>query len=204
VELVFQSRTAKGKITKNARILSNDSTRTSVTIDFTANIFTDPDTISLVRFIPSILEFNKESKKYAVNVENRGESQLKLSLVNSPSDDIKVKFKEGLLEGGDSRKIEFEWKGSTPEYDVAHGLTFATGDIGVARFTVPYTIKGEKGPRPGKTPEHAKKPTTNPNQPLPPKGAGAVPAADLKSKVDTTKVVEPLPAASWPPKSSER
>jgi hypothetical protein len=202
VELIFNTKTSKGKINKNARIMSNDSTRSSVTIDFAGNITISPDTISLIRLAPEQLQFAKSAKKAAVNIENHGGSQIKLSMVGVPSDNIKLKSGDAAIEGGSSKRLEFEWKGKTPEYDVGHVLTFETGDLSVSRLSIPYTIKGEKGPKPGPVSAHsAAKPANPVINPAKPSGPENKPAmGNQKGKSDSTKTVNPLPGTPWPPK----
>jgi hypothetical protein len=201
VELVFGTKTSKGKVTKNARIMSNDSTRAVVTIDFAGFIVVQPDTTSLIRLTPSQLQFSRESKKGSITVENHGGSQINLQMVSQPVVEFKYKFGSNLINGGDSRKLEFEWKGETPEYDINHVFTFETGDMNVSRISIPYTIKGEKGPKPAPAGAHGAPPKI-PNQvtavPVKPEAKPLV--GNQKAKTDSLKTVNPIPGTPWPPK----
>jgi hypothetical protein len=157
VELIFNTK-AKGKVSKNARISSNDSTRASITIDFTANIVGDPDTLSSIRMTPAQLAFSKDTTKYSLVVQNMDSVQAKVVQVGTSPDGVSAKIKNGIIKAGTSGKVEIDWKGTQPEYDSNHVLSFDTGIKGVSRFSVPYTIRGLKGPKPGTV---AQKPTAN-------------------------------------------
>lgn len=201
VELVFGTKTSKGKITKNARIMSNDSTRSVVTIDFAGNIVVQPDTTSLIRVAPDQLQFDKAARKGFVAVENHGGSQIKLLMVNQPGDEFKYKFDNGPLSGGDSQKLQFEWKGKTPEYDINRVFTFETGDMNVTRFSIPYTIKGEKGPKPNLAGAHGAPPkAANPGVAAPGNHEAKPVMGNQNGKTDSLKTVNPIPGTPWPPK----
>jgi hypothetical protein len=161
VELIFNART-KGKVSKNARISSNDSTRASITIDFAANIVGDPDTSSTVRFTPEQLAFSKDTTKYTVVVQNLDSVQVKVTPVGTSMDGVNAKIKNEFIKAGKSGKLEFEWAGTAPEYDTNHVLAFDTGIKGVSRFSIPYTIRGLKGPKPGTVPQHGAPVTAKP------------------------------------------
>jgi hypothetical protein len=201
VELVFGTKTSKGKITKNARIMSNDSTRAVVTIDFSGNIVVQPDTTSLIRVAPDQMQFGKDAKKGSVTVENHSGTQIKLQMVNQPMDQFKYKFGPNLINGGDSRKLEFEWKGKTPEYDINHVFTFETGDMNVSRISIPYTIKGEKGPKPTPAGAHGAPPKAATPATTTPGSAVSKPVmGNQNGKTDSLKTVNPIPGTPWPPK----
>jgi hypothetical protein len=200
VELVFGTKTSKGKINKNARIMSNDSTRAAVTIDFAAFIVIAPDTSSLVRVVPDQLQFDSKTKKGSAMVENHSGTPIKLDMISKTRDDFKYKLDSKPLSGGDSRKLEFEWKGKTPEFDANGVFTFETGDMNVSRISLPFTIKGEKGPKP--LPGHGSEPAKTTAKKMP---AVANPSAkplmgNQQGKTDSTKTINPIPGTPWPPK----
>jgi hypothetical protein len=209
VELIFGTKTSKGRVSKNAKITCNDTSRASLTIDFAANIISDPDTISNIRFNPQQLTFSKDTTKCSVTVENLDSLQVNLVMAGLPLDGINAKVKNAAIKKGKTAKLEFEWKGTPPEYDTNHVLTFATGlpDKESARFSIPYTIRGTKGPKPGTTPQHAAPITAKgaqnigkPNstgQITPPEGQGKI----LKQVTpDSINVEKQLPSTKWPPK----
>jgi hypothetical protein len=201
VELIFNTRTSKGRVQKNATITSNDSSRASITIDFVAFIFPDSGDVSKVKFTPSKLEFNNALKKSVVTVLNDSGPEVRLKMANFPADtDIKVKVKDDDIKAGKKGKLEIEWAGQQPEYDISHVVTFETNSTPIARFSIPYTIKGIKGPQPI-TPPHAAA-----QNPLPPNGSPdqnppiTRPPAQLKVKTDSVHVPKPIPPTNWPPK----
>jgi hypothetical protein len=202
VELVFNTR-SKGKVSKNARISSNDSTRASITIDFSANIVADPDTVSAIRFTPPQLAFSKDTTKYSVVVQNFDSVQVKLSQVGRSTDGVTAKIKNEIIKAGKTGKLDFVWVGTAPEYDASHVLSFDTGIKGVSRFSVPYTVRGMKGPKPGTVAQKAPPPNA--------KGqAGQTTAVNQKpvfvdEKGNVVKLLSPdsakAPATQqWPPK----
>ena len=174
VELVFNTRASKGKVNKNARLTCNDSTKAAVTLDFLANIVPDSDSVSTVRFSPGAFTFAKDSTKYAVVIQNYDSSMVYLKQASRPTDDIEVKIKNDKIKTSKSGKIEFAWKGETPEFDLNRVITFDTGTKGTPRFSVAYTIRGTKGPKPPAPPQHPapqKPPTRASRAPFPLSGA---------------------------------
>jgi hypothetical protein len=165
VALVFNTKTSSGRVSKNARITSNDTSQASLTIDFAANIVAAPDTFSAIRLDPHQMVFSKDAARNTITVENLDSLPVNLTMIGSPADGIKTKVKNTNIKKGESSKLEFEWKGSVPEYDANHVITFETGiPQGITRFSIPYTIKGTKGPKPVET-----KPVNPPNvKPLEP------------------------------------
>jgi hypothetical protein len=211
VELIFGTKTSKGKISKNARISCNDSVRAAITIDFSANIVTNPDTVSNVRLSPDQLIFSKDKAKFSVKVDNFDTSEVRLTQVGPLPDGVTAKIKNERIKAGKNTTLEFAWKGVQPEYDANHVATFDTGLKGIPRFSIPYTVSGTKGPKPGpvlppKTSPTVVKPNANGEKP----GANApgqpivVPneKENLKKvSPDSVKLEKPLPGTQqWPPK----
>jgi hypothetical protein len=159
VELIFNTRASRGRVNKNAKITSNDTAKPSFSIDFTAQIIPEPDTISAVRYSPTRLEFDKDSRKMTVTVENHDNTATKLGILGSMADDVTAKIKDDVIKAGKTGKLEFQWKGDTlPEYDEEHVITFETGIRSIHRFSIPYVIKGQKGSKSGAPAKHAKTP----------------------------------------------
>jgi hypothetical protein len=217
VELVFNTRTSRGRVTKNARITSNDQAKPTLSIDFTAQIMPEPDTVSPLRFSPERLEFDKKNRKLSVTVENYDSTEAKLDMVGLPAGDINAKIKDEVVRAGKTGKLEFQWKGDTlPEYDEDHVFTFETSSKSVHRFSVPYVIRGQKGSKSG-TP--VKKPMTREVPPTSSKPPGKIqntagqsdkstkPTAGRTGEIykpyspDSVDVDKPLPGAQhWPPR----
>ena len=203
VELIFNTRAVSGKVTKNARITSSDSSRANVTIDFSASIFTNPDTLSPVRATPDQLVFGEDSKKLSVEIQNYGKIPAKLNLAERAPDEFKLKYKKDLLKPGDKRKIEIEWKGILLEHDINRSFTFEIGGMGVSRLSIPYTLKGEKGPEPGKTQQHTTVKQNVKSDELQAKGTGSQTTpltSPTKGKGDVSNTGAPAPTSALPPK----
>ncbi len=209
VELIFGTKTSRGRITKNAKITCNDSTRASLTIDFAANVILDPDTVSVVKYTPQQITFSKDTTKCAVTVANNDSLQANLVMVGIPVDNISAKVKNSAIKKGKNTKIEFEWKGTEPEYDANHVLTFATGlpDKESARFSVPYTIRGTKGPKPATKPQNSapikakdlgKTAVPGTVGQVQPPGVSVKPLKQITP--DSINTVKPMPNTKWPPK----
>ncbi len=159
MELIFNTRASRGRVAKNAKITSNDAAKPSFSIDFTAQIIPEPDTISALRYSPAKLEFDKDSRKMTVTVENHDSTAAKLGMLGSMADDVTAKIKDDVIKAGKTGKLEFQWKGDTlPEYNEEHVITFETGIRGINRFSIPYVIKGQKGSKSGTAAKHAKTP----------------------------------------------
>lgn len=154
VELVFNTKGVRNKVTKSARISSNDSTRTSVAIDFTTTVMVDPDTTSLITFLPMTVQLSESSKKQEVRVQNRSRAQIELAVAGAIPEGIEAKIKDKTVSGGKTGRMTFQWQGDSPEYDENRTVTIETGAADVSRFSIPLTIKGEKGPKPGSQPQH--------------------------------------------------
>jgi hypothetical protein len=201
VELIFGTKTTKGKVTKNAVINSTDSSRASITIDFTANIVPDSGNVSKVKFNPSRMDITSDIKKFVVTVQNDSGTNVRLTMLAPPSDEgLKAKIKDSDIKVGKNGKIEFEWKGSEPEFDINHIVTFETNNPAMPRFSIPYTIKGTKGPKPGTQPQHAE---TKPVVAKPSDGQPPVmskPPIQNKIQTDTTNIRKSIAPANWPPK----
>lgn len=215
MELIFSTKSSRGKVTKNARVLSNDSTRTSINIDFTANIIMPADTLQKIVPTPWVLGFNSDTTKHVVSLENKGKAPVNLKMVNLPFDEVTAKIKDETIKVKKTGKLEFAWKGAKPEYDINHTLTFVAEGGDTTRFSIPYVIKGEKGvrpppPKPAVAQKQAAQ-STAPNKPMmatekgmkPLPGNGpAVPPGKLPKpvKADTTKSEKPVSTTPWPPK----
>ena len=148
VELIYDTHTYKGKVSKNAKVITNDTT---LTIDLAADVFSSPDSVSKIRFTPDKVEFNKDDKtdKQTVIIQNLGNAKMELTEITNPIDNMKLKIKDDQIKPGKTGKIEFEWKGDYPKSDLASTITFETALDSMPRFTVPYVIKGtEPPPRP--------------------------------------------------------
>jgi hypothetical protein len=148
VELIYDTHTYKGKVDKNARVMTNDTT---LTVDLAADVYMSPDTLSLIRFSPDKLEFDKDANrnKQTVTIENHSNSKLEITQSTVPLDNMKLKIKDDNIKPGKTGRVEFEWKGDYPKADLAHSVTFQTGLDSMPRFTLGYVIKGtEPPPRP--------------------------------------------------------
>jgi hypothetical protein len=209
VELIFSTKTTKGKISKNARISCNDSVRAAITIDFSANILPNPDSLSSVKINPDQIFFSKDTTKAEVKVENLDSNQVQLTQVGSLPYGVSAKIKNSPVKSGKSALLQFTRKGEAPEYDANYVATFDTGIKSVARFSVPYTVRGTKGPKPGAVPSHGApatvKPTTagekTPNTPGQMRNATSEKENLKQVSPDSVKLEKPLPGTQqWPPK----
>ncbi len=207
VELVFNTGTVARppmNVRKSANILSNDTNSPTIPISFAGKVVADTDTVSTMVFKPNAFQFGPENRKFEISFENVNDSTaLNIRPVGYIMDDIAIKHSGKAVEEGRRGKVDIEWKGDVPEYDVNRSITFETGSVASPHFTVAYSIKGTKGPRPlppaqqaHKTPvtkagtEGGVRPTTASRPP----GATAI-------KADTTKKeVTPWGEKVWPPK----
>jgi hypothetical protein len=155
VELIFNTRTYKGKMTKSAKVTTNDTTQANLSIDFSVNVFPGPDTGSLIRLLPDQVRFGKDTTKQTVQVENLSNSSLNVAMIDNVTDNIRYKIKSKEIKPGQTGILEFEWRGGeVPKYDVNRSITFSTALDSIPYFSIPYTIKGTE---PTPTPVAAKK-----------------------------------------------
>jgi hypothetical protein len=155
VELIFNPKHSRGTATKNAQINSNDPVNGSERIDFTCTIYADSGYFLPVKVTPNKLEFSAKTTKFNVVIQNDTGSALELKLVETLPPDFKLRIKDNVIPVGKKGEMIIEWKGLEPEYDIEQVLSFDTNTELVPRFTIPYTIKGIKGPRILETHQHA-------------------------------------------------
>jgi hypothetical protein len=197
VELIIKGNSIKYKKTVSADISSNDALAAKIRIRFSAAALPDTDTVSTVFFSPKILEFGEEHRRQKITVKNYEDlSALALMPVGYVMDAISIDYPSKPLKSGGKDEIKLTWKGEIPEYDVERSLTFDTGSDSLPRFSIPYVIKGIKGPQPGKGGHQAqtaapRPPTTKPTQAITTQGR---PGAAIKKPVQRpagTKTEQP-------------
>jgi hypothetical protein len=169
VGLVFNTGVSRGKAIKSARVMTNDTTQTNLSISFSVNIYASPDTVSTLRLSPDKLAIEKATKKQTVIVENHGQSRIELSLAETLHDNLRIKIKNDAIKPGDKGQIQFEWKGDFPKADLKHIVTFQTSDTLIKRFSVPCVIKGTEQPAPPAPPKITEQPKPQQPPPAPPK-----------------------------------
>jgi hypothetical protein len=150
VELIFDTKVSRGRTNKNAQIISNDPVNGSERIDFSCQVYADSGYFRPVKVDPHWLVFGTNSTKFDIIVQNDTGATLELKLVEPLPQEIKLKMKDNIIKVGKRGGFSLEWKGVQPENDIEKVITFDTNSELVPRFSVPYTIKGLKGPR---TPE---------------------------------------------------
>ncbi|OGC90132.1 MAG: hypothetical protein A2W25_11115 [candidate division Zixibacteria bacterium RBG_16_53_22] len=212
VELVFNTNSVVKPplvIRKHANITSNDSTQAVVAINFEGKVVPDTDTVSTMAFGPKILQFGPDDRKQEITFENVKDSvSLSVKLVGYVMDDLAIKVPNKPIQPGKKGKIEIEWKGDLPEYDVGRSLTFKTGSSESPQFSAAYSIKGAKGPRPAPSkpikPQQAANPQGTSRQAPTSKdvvkGAATSQPQGIPVKADSVKVENPLDQKQWPPK----
>jgi hypothetical protein len=208
VELVFNTGTVARppmNLRKSANVMSNDADKPTIPIYFTGRVVADTDTVSTMVFKPNSFQFSPEKRKAEIFFENVNDSAaLNVKPVGYLMDDFVIKPSDKAIGNGKRGKVEVEWKGNVPEYDVTRAITFETGSAASPYFSIAYSIKGTKGPRPAPPPAQAHKP---PIKAGPDSGVKATTASRTTSppaapiKADTTKKeVTPWGEKVWPPK----
>ena len=175
VELIYDTHTYKGKIDKNARVMTNDTT---LSIDLAADVFSSPDTMSLIRYSTDKLEFDKDANqnKQTVLIENHSSARLEITQATDALDNMRLKIKDDNIKPGKTGKLEFEWKGDYPKADLSHSVTFATSLDSMPRFTLAYVIKG----------------TEPPPRPIPPKNITRTPNVDKQTTMQINTQQKPV------------
>jgi len=163
VELIFNTGLTKGKVGKNASILSSDSTSAKLSISFWANVFAPEDTSARLVVHPARIEFDQKTKKIRAELENRGKEEITLKPLSRIADQLKLKIKNDRIAPDQRGVLEFEWKGDFPENDLKKTITFAVDGSTIGRLSVPILVKGTSPqPEPGKAvkPTQQTDPTT--------------------------------------------
>lgn len=171
MELIFGTRNYASKLSKSADIESDDPVQPKVKIMFTAEIIPGPDSQSICRHSPDIVEFEKgKQKSQSAVFSNHGNAPLRISMVSVPPKELDVKTKPFDLKPTEIKKLDFKWKGTYAEKDSNLSLTFEIKGDSTSRFTIPVLIKGTKPPEPKLTQkELPKQPATPPQlkEPVP-------------------------------------
>jgi hypothetical protein len=195
-------------VKKNANVMSNDELAPTLPINFSCKVVPDTDTVSTIVFGPSLLEFSPEYRKHQIFFENAKDTAgLSVRPIGYVMDEFEFKHHGKDIGPGKKGKIDIEWKGNLPEYNVERSITFETGSAETPRFTIAYSIKGTKGQKP--TPPPPVKPaqastrstTSRPDMPRPVVGGSTTTRPQTATtKADSIRNENPLDQKQWPPK----
>lgn len=163
VELTFNTRTYKTKITKSATINTNDLAQSKVKIRVSAQVGAVLDTTLPYIYTPNKLEFSQDEKKFEVVLTNTGDQELHLTQVGDTYEGLSMNLDDDSLKPGEETKITFKWNGEFQKENFVRSMTFVVTGSGSTRFSVPFIVKGtdptppkKKAPRKKPAPSRAK------------------------------------------------
>jgi hypothetical protein len=141
VDITFNTSQYKGKVTKTVNITAADSVQAQ-RVTIVANVLASPDSATLLRIEPAILDFSGTQPKHEISfdIENKTMGDITPQLVSSPANDFEIKLPKKIKAGQKGQaKVKLTAETIPPGY--AKSFTFAIGDPKQSRFTIP--IKGE-------------------------------------------------------------
>jgi hypothetical protein len=141
VDITFNTGQYKGKVTKTVNISAADSVQAQ-RVTILANVLVSPDSATVLRIEPSILELGGTQKKHEISfdIENKTGSEIIPKMVSSPGSDFEIKLPKKIKAGQKGEaKVKLLAETIPPGY--ARSFTIAIDDAQQSRFTIP--IKGE-------------------------------------------------------------
>ena len=151
-----------GKVSKGARVGTNDSSATNLSIKFTAQVIDFPDTTFALNLNPTQLDFTpeegKERNKLSTQIQNISQTRVKIEPVGYPRDLFKVRLSDSDLRPGEKTKLMVKLNRRMELNKFQKSITFELNDQKNSRFTVPV----KKDPPPAK--RSTKRPPTRKSQ----------------------------------------
>jgi hypothetical protein len=144
VELIFQTKNYKTKVSKYATIYSNDPNEPTTKIQLSSIV--DPIADSTLPFIlrPEMASLSRDSKKARIELENKGAAKFLVQPVGDLLEGLSLDIKNDDPKPGQKSELRFEWAADFQKENLERSVTFlVTGDGGeIARFSVPVIIQG--------------------------------------------------------------
>jgi hypothetical protein len=139
VEIIFNTGSYRGKVTKMAYISTNAGTEEKK-VTITTEVLPSADSTFPVVITPSALDLaqwvGKKSGEMKFQIKNVSTSELEPQLITSSLDMFKVKLPKR-LKPGESAEGEVVLTSDVPSTPVSKSFTFTLNDVPKSRFTVP-------------------------------------------------------------------
>lgn len=144
MELIFQTKHYKTRVSKYATIYSNDPAEPTTKIHLTATIDPQPDTTLPFSLAPDSVSLSQDNKKAEIELTNTGQSKLLIQHVGGAIEGLSVDIKNEDPKPGQETKLRFKWDTDFQKENLQRSVSFAvTGDGGeMARFSVPIMVQG--------------------------------------------------------------
>ena len=143
VELVFTLNSAiRGQVSKTATVYTNDTTRSSVQLQFVANSYASPDSVTPLTLSAGEIKFDgtgkaKEAKLLLTNVST---APAKLQLICSSPTFFKADVPESAIAPGKSKEIKVKLADKLAVDEFRQSFTFQVDDQAGTRYTIPVEL----------------------------------------------------------------
>lgn len=139
VEIIYSTRKYYGPQSKRPAISSNEGDLKKY-LQFTANVFKDPEKTVPIRITPYTFDISqygeKARRKMEFEIANVSENELELSVVDYPRNMIKIDFPDK-IKTGKSEKGKIEIKKEFENVEFEKSITIQLNDQNRTRFTIP-------------------------------------------------------------------
>ena len=142
LEVIFSTKTYKGRVAKVPRIYTNADTAANVfrMVRIMAEVEPRPDSSYPVVITPykvDVSQFGAQKRdKASFTIKNVSQQNLDLTMIAEPDDVVEVKLPESVKAGG-SVSGEVIVKPSAADQEFERSFTFEVSDTAHTRFTVP-------------------------------------------------------------------
>jgi len=147
VELIFSSgRRRAGKLYKKATVTCNDHSRGNFQIGLKGNIYNNPDSLYPLTLSEAGFQFYPENRdrELKIEIKNVSQEKLKLRLVTTPGNMVKIDFPGKEIKPGKSKEIKVKIDKSFDGNAFKKSLTFELNDSASTRYSVPILFAKAK------------------------------------------------------------
>lgn len=143
VELVFTlSAGSRGNVSKSATVYTNDSTRGTFQLQFTANAYQNPDSITPLTLSSGQIKFGegKDAREAKLTITNTSTSPVKVQLVASSPDYFSVDLPTAEIQPQKSKEIKVKLANGLTVDEFKHSFTFEVNNQPATRYTIPVEL----------------------------------------------------------------
>lgn len=141
LEITFATKSFMGNINKTPRLITN-AHEEKTPIGISAEVLIKPEQYAPLRLTPYEVEISDDtaqSRRHAIFlIENRGEADLKLSLIDQPGDYFEVTLPDG-IKAGETAEALVVVKPEMMTTEFEKSFTFEIDDTNRTRYSVPVT-----------------------------------------------------------------
>lgn len=142
MELTFNTRHYKKRVTKSATIHSSDLADSQIRIKVSAQVDPEPDTTLPFSYDPNALEFTQDDRELEVMFSNKSDRTMYLKAVGNVYEELSVQMDDMRIKAGDDKKIKFSWNGEFKKENIERSITFDISASETERVTIPFVVQG--------------------------------------------------------------